>query len=146
MTDSPPRMLTHAAMQELQRSRCVLLTTFKRDGSQVATPVWPFGFHGRLMASTRDKAPKLKRMRHDPHVLIATCTQRGKQTGPTYAARARILDSSEAAQAMRAKRRRWWILRFLEPLDRGTQQVPFEIYIPEGADQPSSSTTAGAAS
>ena len=120
MTDT----LTHAATQELQRSRCVLLPTYKRDGSPVATPVWPFEFDGRLMASTRDKAWKLKRIQNDPHVLVARCTQRGKQTGPSYEARARVLDSSQVGQALRAKRRRWWIQRLTEPLDRGTEQVP----------------------
>lgn len=145
MTDSPPPLLTDAAMQDLARARCLLLTTYKRDRSPVATPVWPFALDGRLMASTRDKAWKLKRMRNDPRVLVATCTQRGKQTGPSYEARARILDAVEAERAMRAKRSRWWIQRVIEPLDRGAEQVPFEIYIPEGAEQLSGSLSAGPA-
>jgi len=143
MTEPPPPLMTQTAVQELLRSRGLLLTTFKRDGTPVATPVWPFAFDGRLMASTRDKAWKLKRMHNDPRVLVATCTQRGKPTGPTYEARARILDPSEAGSAMRAKRRRWWIQAIIERLERGTEQVPFEIYIPESVEQPASSTTAG---
>jgi len=105
----------------------MLLTTFKRDGAAVATPVWPFEVDGRLMASTGADAAKLKRIANNPTVLIATCTQRGKPTGPTYRARARTVDGEDRVRAMRAKHRRWRITRLIEAIDR-SQQVPIEIH------------------
>lgn len=127
MADSSPRPLTARAIEQLQRSRCLLLTTFKVDGTPVATPVWPFTVNGRLMASTQNSAWKLKRMSRNPRVTVSTCTQRGKPTGPTYEAHARILGPAEAGAAMRAKRRRWWIQPLLERARPSTTQVPFEI-------------------
>ena len=131
MVESPPRPLDRAALQALWSARCLLLITYKRDGSPVATPVWPFELDGRLLASSQKQAWKLKRVVNNSHVLVATCTQRGRQTGPTYEARARILDAFEVEPAMRAKRRRWWAQRIIDAIHRDTKQVPFEIYIAE---------------
>lgn len=56
----------------------VLLTTFKRDGSGVGTPVWiaplPDGRAGFTTSSTTWKA---KRLRRDPRVTLQACDRRG---------------------------------------------------------------------
>jgi PPOX class probable F420-dependent enzyme len=58
--------------------KCVLLTTFKRDGTGVATPVWwvdmgdgTFGFW------TSSASGKAKRLAHTPRVTVQPCSQRG---------------------------------------------------------------------
>jgi uncharacterized protein len=79
-----------------------LLTTYRRDGEPMPTPIW-FGLaDGNLYFSTEDAVGKVKRIRNDPRVLMAPATSRGKPLGPPIAGRARILPPDEADGAERA--------------------------------------------
>ena len=72
-----------------------LLTTFRRDGTPVPTPVW-FGVgEGRLYVRTEAAVGKVKRIRNDPRALIAPSTVRGKPKGPAVAGKARVLPKEE---------------------------------------------------
>lgn len=79
-----------------------LLTTFRRSGEPVPTPVW-FGLAGgKLYFHSESSVGKIKRIRNDPRVLVAPCTLRGKPLGPPAEGRARVLgkddDDGEAAE------------------------------------------------
>jgi PPOX class probable F420-dependent enzyme len=67
-------------MAELDSARYILLTTFKRDGSAVASPVWITGSGGTYMFTTGDRAWKTRRLRHDPTVDVQACGLRGRIT------------------------------------------------------------------
>jgi uncharacterized protein len=84
------------------------LTTFRRNGVGVATPVW-FAKDGEtLYIYTGTAAGKVKRLRHQPRVTVAPCTMRGVITGPTLIGTARLLDDpTEIARAKGAIRRRY---------------------------------------
>ncbi len=88
----------------------VSLTTFRRDGQGVATPVW-FAKEGEtLYIFTGTTAGKVKRLRRQPRVTVAPCTMRGAVTGPTLVGTARILDDpAEIARAKAAIRRRYGV-------------------------------------
>lgn len=55
----------------------IRLTTFRRTGEPVPTPVWvvPDGDH--LSVFTPAGTGKLKRVRHTPRVTVAECSRRG---------------------------------------------------------------------
>jgi uncharacterized protein len=96
-----------SAFDEYRKQRTVLLTTRKRDGSTVGTPVnVAVSRDGRAYFRTWSATGKVKRMRNYPQVWIAPCTARGKPTGPQQQATARPLsgpDATEAAKALAAK-------------------------------------------
>ena len=75
----------------------VNLSTRKRDGSFVNTPVW-FAQEGETdnyyVYSLR-KAGKVKRIRNFPDVRVATCNFSGKLKGDWIDARADLIDESE---------------------------------------------------
>lgn len=58
--------------------RYVSFTTFKRDGSPVALPVWiaPLG-EGRVGFTTSPESFKAKRLARDPRVELRPCDMRG---------------------------------------------------------------------
>ncbi|WP_432490891.1 PPOX class F420-dependent oxidoreductase [Kineococcus gypseus] len=86
----------------LGQSKCVLLTTFTRDGRPKPTPVW-FTLDGeRLLVYTEPGSWKVRRLRHTPQVRVRACTLRGRPTGPEVEARARLLDEQEAQAVLRA--------------------------------------------
>lgn len=59
-------------------SRYVSLTTFKRDGTAVATPVWAVADGGELLVWTRDDSGKVKRVRNGARVTVTPCDARGR--------------------------------------------------------------------
>ena len=95
------------------RQQTVLLTTYRRDGAPVGTPVSIVVDGDRAFVRTWDTAGKLKRIRNNPVVEVAPSTVRGTPTGPALRARARILDGDEAAHAARLLTRKHPLLHGL---------------------------------
>src|SRR5437588_2347656 len=80
----------------------VLLTTYRRDGSPVGTPVH-IAVHGDVAyVRTFEPSGKIKRIRRNAQVEIAPSTLRGRPTGTPSHAHARILAGEEADHAARA--------------------------------------------
>lgn len=105
--------LRSAVMSEIERlsaSKHVLVTTFRRNGDGVPTPVW-FARDGDSLVifSVRD-AGKVKRARRDPTVRLAPCDMRGRPTGPDVGGRAEILDDGQSAQIRDLIGRRYGII------------------------------------
>jgi PPOX class probable F420-dependent enzyme len=100
-------------LAQVRGTKTILLTTYKRDGTPVATPV-SIAFAGdRAFFRSYEEAWKSKRLRHDPRVLAAPATLRGKPTGPAVAGRATLLDREQARVAARALARRHPVLQGL---------------------------------
>lgn len=73
------------------------LTTLRRNGKAVSTPVW-FAIYeptGTIYLETDANAGKVKRIRHTPRVTLAQCTASGKVTGETIEGQARIVTGTE---------------------------------------------------
>lgn len=97
----------------LRSTKTILLTTYKRDGTPVATPV-SIAFAGdRAFFRSYDKAWKTKRLRNNPQVELAASTLRGRTTGPPVHARATLLDGEQARIAAQALARRHRVLQGL---------------------------------
>ncbi len=100
-----------AALVPLRSSKTILLTTYKRDGTAVGTPV-SIAFDGdRAFFRSYDKAWKTKRLRRNPHVQAAPSTFRGKPTGSAISASATLLAGEQARIAARALARRHRVLQ-----------------------------------
>ena len=67
------------------------VTSFKRDGAGIATPVWAVTDSERLFAFTDLNSAKIKRIRRNPHVEIASCWVNGKLRREPVSARAEVL-------------------------------------------------------
>lgn len=98
--------------------RYVLLTTFRRDGRTVATPVWfaPLPDDPATLAVvTEREAGKVKRLRHTSRCTLAPCDVRGRPHGDAIEAEGRITeDPAEIAAANRALAQRYgWQWRLL---------------------------------
>jgi PPOX class probable F420-dependent enzyme len=78
-------------VEDLGRERYVSLTSFRRDGTPVATPVWVVARGGRLYVWTGAQTGKVRRIRGNPDVTLAACTARGTVTGPPRHAQAAIV-------------------------------------------------------
>lgn len=74
--------------------RFLSVTSFKRDGKGVATPVWFVSDGRRLFAFTDLHSWKIKRIRRNPHVLVASCRPDGKLLSEPVPARAEVLTAT----------------------------------------------------
>lgn len=78
--------------------RYMLLTTFRRDGTPVATPVWvtPHG-EGAVAFWTSSGSGKAKRLAHTQRVTVQPCDARGRVKEGTTAteASARVVSGQE---------------------------------------------------
>jgi uncharacterized protein len=81
--------------------RTVALTTYKRDGTPITTPVSIAVEGDHAFFRTYDKAWKAKRLRNNPEVEVAPSTFAGKPTGSAIHGRTRLLDGAEARHAAR---------------------------------------------
>jgi len=74
----------------------MLLTTFRKTGVPVPTPVWVVRAGDELQVWSNPAAGKLKRIRNSGRVELAPCTMRGKPRGRSIEGTARLLTDDEA--------------------------------------------------
>jgi uncharacterized protein len=101
---------------ELDRHRYVSLATFRRDGTEVATPVWFAEAGGQLYVFTAGDSGKVKRLRRSARARIAPCDARGGLRGPWQDAIAQLVTDAGLIErgrvAFRAKY--GWQLRIFD--------------------------------
>lgn len=88
-------------VSELETARYISLTTFKRDGSPVATPVWITGAAGSYVFTTGAEAFKARRLSRNPSVRVQVCDMRGRVAPDAvqYLGTGEIATSPEAVAA-----------------------------------------------
>jgi PPOX class probable F420-dependent enzyme len=107
-------------LSTLANERYISLTTFKRDGTAVSTPVWVVSDDGeRLLVWSAASTWKVRRIRRDPHVLVAPATFRGRERGDRVGATARIVPDPGIDELLR--RKYGWQKRALDLLNRRSE-------------------------
>jgi PPOX class probable F420-dependent enzyme len=90
-TTERPVQRRAADLEALFPGRYLSVTSFKRDGTGVATPVWFVSDGRRLFAFTDLHSAKIRRIRRNPRVLVAACRVDGKLRSEPISARAEVL-------------------------------------------------------
>jgi hypothetical protein len=86
-----------ASLVTLGDERFVSLTTFRRTGEPVATPVWVVRDGAALVVYTVAESGKVGRIRSDAHVELRACDRRGRvaEGTPVVPATAVVDESAE---------------------------------------------------
>lgn len=93
------------------------ITSFRTDGTGVATPVWFVQQDGEFLAETDDNTYKVKRIMRDPSVQIAPCDARGRLIGVPISAWARILPEADLARVQELLARKYRVaMVFFKPI------------------------------
>ena len=90
-----------ARLEAVFPGRYLSITSFKRDGTGVATPVWFVSDGRRLFAFTDLHSAKIRRVRRNPRVLVASCRVDGKLRSDPVAARAEVLTATAELERVR---------------------------------------------
>lgn len=107
------------------------LSTRKRDGSRVDTPVW-FAYDGKqcLYCFSESKAGKVKRIVNFEDVKVNPCTVTGKVFGQWQGARAEILTPEQAKIAQSALLKSYgWQMRILNIFSSLVGKINKRAYI-----------------
>jgi uncharacterized protein len=102
----------------IRGQKYISLTTFRKTGAGVATPVWFGEEDGKLYVMTRSDMGKTKRIRNNPQVKVAPCTIRGTVTGPEFAATARLLAPQDFPRARNTITRKYLMAKLTSPFSR----------------------------
>jgi len=97
----------------LHRTKYVSLTTFRRDGTPVATPVWVVRHDDGWACTTGSTSGKVKRLRHTSRVEVAPCDARGRvaDAAALSAGTGRVVtDDAEYRRIRSAVLRKYWLL------------------------------------
>ena len=105
--------LDPSILDALTRARYVSLTTYRRDGTPVATPVWHVVDDGLLYVWTEAGSWKVKRLRRDPRAKVVVCDIRGRIAPGAVAAEGtgRLLDAQGTEKVRRLLGRKYVMAR-----------------------------------
>jgi PPOX class probable F420-dependent enzyme len=67
-----------SAFAALGDERFLSLTTFRKSGERVSTPMWVAREGDALIMFTPQASGKVKRLRNSPHVELRSCNRRGR--------------------------------------------------------------------
>ena len=95
------------SFSSLAKQQFINLTTYRKSGQPVATPVW-FALDGeRLVGTSQPQTGKIKRIRNNPKVAVAPSTMNGKPLGEPIDGVARVLPPEEFGAAKAALKRKY---------------------------------------
>ncbi len=114
--------MTHASeLDSLAKEHFVSLSTFRKTGEAVSTPVWIARDGDALVVTTPAGSGKVKRLRNSPRVELRACDRRGrvKDGAASVSAVAEILAEPgvverEAANFLRKYKMEFRIVMFIE--------------------------------
>ncbi|HZC53178.1 MAG TPA: PPOX class F420-dependent oxidoreductase [Mycobacterium sp.] len=104
------------------KTRQILLVTFKRSGEAMPSPINHGVADGKIYVRTDGSTGKVKRIKNNPRVVVVPSSLRGKPEGQAVAGVARILPESEHAHADKVIAANWSLPMklFERSLDKGS--------------------------
>ncbi|MFF0736252.1 PPOX class F420-dependent oxidoreductase [Streptomyces chartreusis] len=112
------------ALEYIADSKHVLLTTSRKDGRPVPTPVGSYVHDGAVYALTDPTTGKVKRIRNNPRVTISPCSMNGTvpDGAPKITGSALLLDDTETARVQNMMERRFFLYRLIRLFDRALRR------------------------
>jgi len=89
--------MDQSPLVRLASEKYVLVTTYRKDGRAVPTPVWVVRDGDALGVWTVADSGKVKRVRNRPDVLVAPCDVRGNPTGEALPGTAEVCSREDTA-------------------------------------------------
>lgn len=103
---------THA-FGNLDGHQFMSLTTYRKAGQAVPTPVWFVADGGKLYVMTMGDSGKAKRIRNNGVVVVAPCKANGEVLGATADGQARQLSTEEGKRANALLNRKYGVMKRL---------------------------------
>ncbi|BAX97774.1 hypothetical protein MSTE_02462 [Mycobacteroides stephanolepidis] len=94
------------------RANYVSLTSYRKDGAAVSTPVWIAPADGKLYFFSEVAAYKIRRVRRNSSVTLQPCGVRGQLIpgAPVVTGTARVLDFDDTPKVRKIVNQKYWLL------------------------------------
>ena len=94
-------------LEEIESEKYISVETYRKNGDPVRTPVWFTIKNNQIFVVTRDQTGKVKRLKNNTQVKIATCTIKGKIKGKWVSGVAEILDEEKTKDAVKRRDKKY---------------------------------------
>ncbi len=94
-------------LEEIESEKCISLETYRKNNEPVKTPVWFVIKNDLIYVVTRDQTGKVKRLRNNQQVKIATCNFKGKIKGQWISGTAKILSEEETKEVVKWRNKKY---------------------------------------
>ncbi|MFJ5925788.1 PPOX class F420-dependent oxidoreductase [Kitasatospora sp. NPDC092948] len=116
-------MADDTELDRLAAGKYLLITSYRKDGSGVPTPVWMVRDGDALGVWTAADSWKVKRIRQRADILAGPCDVRGNPAGESVPATAKVADAATTMHYRRLLARKYgalfWLTRLAGILRRG---------------------------
>ena len=92
------RIMDDTLLEQLSVGKYMLVTSYRKNGTPVATPVWVVRDGDTLGVQTQADSWKVKRIQARGDILVGPCDLRGNPTGDPVPATAEITDAATSAR------------------------------------------------
>lgn len=113
----PKRIMDDTLLERLGAGKYLLVTSYRKNGTPVTTPVWVVRDGDTLGVRTPADSWKVKRIQARGDILVGPCDLRGNPTGDQIPATAEIADKATGARYRSLIARKYGILGRLMMLD-----------------------------
>ncbi|MCV0392517.1 MAG: PPOX class F420-dependent oxidoreductase [Nitrosopumilus sp.] len=97
-------------LDEIKSQKYISLETYRKNNQPINTPVWFVIKNDLIYVVTRSQTGKVKRLKNNNQVKIATCTIKGKITGEQVAGIATILNDEETKDAVKWRDQKYGLM------------------------------------
>ncbi len=97
-------------LEELESEKCISLETYRKNNESVQTPVWFVIKDDLIYVVTRDQTGKIKRLRNNLQVKIATCNFKGKIKGQWILGVAKILTDEQTKEVVKWREKKYGLM------------------------------------
>ena len=104
------RIMDDTLLEQLGAGKYMLVTSYRKNGTPVATPVWVVRDGDTLGVQTQADSWKVKRIQARGDILVGPCDLRGNPTGGPVPATAEITDAATSARYRTLIARKYGIL------------------------------------
>lgn len=119
-----------AATAKLASAEFVALTTYRRSGTPVTTPVWIVRDGGQLVVWTAARSGKVRRLRHTPQLHLAPSDYHGTALDESVSGTGAVLARSALPRARSAMIAKYgWRFRYFASLIRTVQLTRLDSFI-----------------
>ncbi|MDH5431149.1 MAG: pyridoxamine 5'-phosphate oxidase family protein [Nitrosopumilus sp.] len=94
-------------LDDIKSEKYISVETYKKDGTAVKTPVWFTIKDNLVYVVTRDQTGKIKRLKNNHNVKIATCNIKGKISGKWVSGTVEIVGEYETKEAVKRRDKKY---------------------------------------
>jgi len=102
---------TSNELTHLKDGKYISIKTFRKNGESSATPVWFVEENNKFYICTGGATFKVKRIRNNPQVQIASSQSNGNLKGKYFGGEARVMTNNEIKQIYKLFRNKYSMFR-----------------------------------